>query len=131
MYQNPDQPNFEFCPKDGNKLVNEKCEVCGLERNNFQKKKWRRILFERQEYPDNYTDTSFLQSLDENEQPQLELLPLISRTSEIIINLSLNLSLYLFHLYLFSQPELKTLLWLFLIFYIAGNFVFIGFYKKA
>ena len=34
-----------------------------------RKKSWRKILYERQDYPDNYVDASFLEEMKKNGRP--------------------------------------------------------------
>eukprot|EP00164_Ancoracysta_twista_P002446 GFYU01003243.1.p1 GENE.GFYU01003243.1~~GFYU01003243.1.p1 ORF type:complete len:332 (-),score=89.81 GFYU01003243.1:116-1111(-) len=66
----------QYCPWDGSKyLPNEStCTVCGIRRESghtrgkksVEQKPWRKILYERQLYDDNYVDESFLGQMRTN-----------------------------------------------------------------
>lgn len=54
------EKEIKFCPYDGKPLVQMKCEACGSSIDMQQKKRWQRILYERQAFPDDYIDKSFM-----------------------------------------------------------------------
>ncbi|RHZ61255.1 hypothetical protein Glove_349g102 [Diversispora epigaea] len=75
------QLTFNYCPVDGYQFQEgeAKCSFCGLDRNAIKeiltnstaceeqkKAPWRKLLWIKQDYPDNYVDKTFLGELQEN-----------------------------------------------------------------
>ena len=72
--------HFNFCPIDGRPfLANEdRCAVCATERDallfsarvsnasHSQQPRWRKLLYVKQDYPDNYVDHTFLEEMQKN-----------------------------------------------------------------
>ncbi|RUS22824.1 phosphatidylinositol N-acetylglucosaminyltransferase-domain-containing protein [Endogone sp. FLAS-F59071] len=70
---------YTYCPNDGRKFLDDEttCPVCGLERKKNwlppleqpefpTKPTWRKLMYVKQDYPDNYVDSTFLDELQKN-----------------------------------------------------------------
>lgn len=70
---------WKFCPYDGHifRPADTACNICYRPRQDLKpdaseasKPKWRKILYEKQPYPDNYTDMeTFFKDLQTNSTP--------------------------------------------------------------
>lgn len=101
---------FDYCPNDGVRFAPDEdtCRLCGLERlqrsaeNELTRKPWKKLLYIKQDYPDNYVDKSFLEEMQKNVNVQiyrywdvvLESLAISQHFSSIIIFIAIFIHLY-------------------------------------
>lgn len=73
-----------YCPYDGVRFIEEHCSKCGRSRTPQAPAKWRKVLYAKQPFEDNYVGADFLQSLVTHDSTKnLEFWDLTEHTTEI------------------------------------------------
>ncbi len=124
------QQDYMYCPYDGYQFLDSEtnCQECNFSRN--KKYPWRKILFEKQEYPDNYTDKTFLSSIILDQQHNdYTYFQIVKQSVEIIIQISISV-IYFDIFYVLYNDVVKTenALILFFVLNIVGCFLYIAFH---
>ncbi|CAG8690006.1 17443_t:CDS:2, partial [Acaulospora morrowiae] len=109
--------NINYCPADGYQFREEaKCKICGFDRSSLinrilktnsvreeRKIPWRKLLWVKHDYPDNYVDKTFLEELKRNANVRLydywsvvmESTVISQHISSIVIFIAIFIYLYL------------------------------------
>jgi hypothetical protein len=77
--------DLKFCPYDGESLNEKVCTKCGRKAEVKMKKKWKKILYEIQEYPDNHIDKNFYSQINQSRSASQNVYDISKSTAEVVI----------------------------------------------